>query len=66
VSDTLPLLLTPAEVGELLRTSVKGVYTMRDRGMIPGSFKLGRKLLFRRDEVLSFVLGKVASSSGRK
>jgi excisionase family DNA binding protein len=52
--ETLPLLLTPAEVAELFRTTVRGIYAMRDRGQIPG-LKLGRRLLFKRDDVLGII-----------
>lgn len=46
-----PELLTVDEVAALLRTTKKAVYLQAERGNLPGAVKLGRRLLFRRDEV---------------
>ncbi|MAE71169.1 MAG: hypothetical protein CME06_11975 [Gemmatimonadetes bacterium] len=51
----LPLLLTPAEVAELLRTSRAAVYKRVERGAIPGVTRIGRKLLFRREELVAWI-----------
>jgi excisionase family DNA binding protein len=59
------LLLTPEEVGALLRTSRKAVYTMAERGSLPGVVRIGRRLLFRRDELLNWIRQKSASSLER-
>lgn len=44
-------LLTPDEVAAVLRTSRKSVYSMIERGQIPGIVRLGRKILIRRDRL---------------
>jgi excisionase family DNA binding protein len=44
-------LLTPGEVASVLRTSRKSVYSMIERGQIPGIVRLGRKILVRRDRL---------------
>jgi excisionase family DNA binding protein len=49
--DSLPLLLQAEEVAQLIRVSRKAVYTMAERGEIPGVTKLGRRLRFRRDAI---------------
>jgi len=58
------------DVAELLRTSPKGIYTMVERGTIPGVFRIGRRVLFRRDALLRWIEGDVpdptrATASGR-
>lgn len=54
-AQELPAFVTANELAETLRTSRKAVYLMAARGQVPGVFKLGRRLLFRRDEVLSWL-----------
>jgi excisionase family DNA binding protein len=54
--DTLPLLLQADEVAQLLRVSRKAVYTMAERGEIPGVTKLGRRLRFRRDALEAWLV----------
>ena len=58
----LPLLLTADETAQLLRKSRKAIYTMVDRGQIPGATKIGRNLLFRRDDVIRWLDESRASS----
>ncbi|GJM43206.1 MAG: hypothetical protein DHS20C21_00480 [Gemmatimonadota bacterium] len=48
----LPLLLTPEDLATLLRTTKRAVYVAAARAQIPGEVRMGRRLLFRRDEVL--------------
>lgn len=48
---TDPELYTVEEVADLLRTTKKAVYLQAERGLLPGVVKLGRRLLFRRDDV---------------
>jgi excisionase family DNA binding protein len=55
-------LLTPAEVGELLRTSRKAVYAMIERRQLPGVVKLGRRVLVRRESLLEFLDRNAAPS----
>lgn len=50
-----PELLTVEEVAELLRTTKKAVYLQAERKQLPGVVKLGRRLLFKRDEVRAAV-----------
>ena len=51
----LPLLLTVSEVASLLRTSSKAIYSMADRGQLPGITKIGRRLLIHRDDLLEWL-----------
>jgi excisionase family DNA binding protein len=53
--EPLPQLLTVAETATLLRTSPKAVYTMIERGLLPGVIRIGRRVLLRRVELLHFV-----------
>ena len=48
-------LLTAREAAELLRTGRKAVYTMAERNQLPGVMRVGRRLLIRRDELLSWL-----------
>ena len=61
-SRGLPPLLTPADVAELLRTTTKAVYAMVQRVQLPGTVRIGRRLLFRRDELLAH-LGLIGSDA---
>jgi excisionase family DNA binding protein len=68
-SPPLPHLLTTGEVAELLRTSRKVVYEMVRLGQLPGVIRLGRKVLFRRDRLVQFLLEREeqpVSSLGEK
>ena len=49
--ERLPLLLKVDEVAELLRVTKRSIYTMVDRGQIPGITKVGGRLRFRRDAI---------------
>ena len=51
----LPLLLTVSEVANLLRTTCKAIYSMADRGRLPGITKIGRRLLIHRDDLLEWL-----------
>lgn len=48
-------LLTVEEVAALLRTTKKAVYLQAERNQLPGIVKLGRRLLFRRDDVRTYL-----------
>lgn len=50
-----PLLLNAAEVAELLRTSTKAVYSMAERGLLPGRIRIGRRLLFHREDLVRWI-----------
>ena len=47
--------MTPDEVASLLRTTRKAVYTMIERGLLPGVTRIGRRVLIRRRELLDFL-----------
>jgi excisionase family DNA binding protein len=51
----LPLLLTVDEAAALLRTTRSGIYAMAERAQVPGIVRIGRRLLFRRDELLEWL-----------
>jgi excisionase family DNA binding protein len=51
----MPLLLTADEVASLLRTSRVAVYSMIDRGQLPGVIKIGRRVRVERDVLLQFL-----------
>jgi excisionase family DNA binding protein len=55
-------MLTADEVGNLLRTSRSAIYAMVERGHIPGIVRIGRRLLFRRDDLLDWRHQKSAPS----
>jgi excisionase family DNA binding protein len=60
--STPPYLMTVDETAALLRTSRKAVYTMAERGAIGGVVRVGRRLLFHRDDLLHWLRQKGASS----
>jgi excisionase family DNA binding protein len=53
--DDLPALLTPEDVGALLRTTKKAIYSIIDRGQLPGVVRIGRRVLIRKRELLDFL-----------
>jgi excisionase family DNA binding protein len=57
-----PILLTADEVASLLRTTRKAVYGMVERGQLPGVRKIGRRVLFRRRELVDYLDRKCAPS----
>ena len=68
-SPPLPHLLTSDEVAQLFRTSRRVIYEMIRLGQLPGVIRLGRKVLFRRDRLLEFLLEREeqpVSSLGEK
>jgi excisionase family DNA binding protein len=62
--EGLPALLTVAEVASVLRTSPKAVYAMAERMQLPGLTRIGRRLLVRRDDLLSWLNERRAASLG--
>ncbi len=62
--EALPPLLTVAEVAATLRTSRKAVYAMAERAQLPGITRIGRRLLVRRDDLVSFLDERRAASPG--
>ena len=51
----MPNYLTTAEVAELLRTPAETVRFWRHVGKGPRSFKVGRRVLYARDDVDAFI-----------
>jgi excisionase family DNA binding protein len=45
------VLLTAAEVADVLRTSRMSVYAMVARRQLPGVTRIGRRVLFRREDL---------------
>ena len=60
-----PSLLTPAEVGTLLRTSRKAIYAMIERGQLPGVVRIGRRVLIREADLLDWLRQKSTPSLER-
>lgn len=50
-----PVLLTADEAADLLRTTRVAVYAMVGRGQIPGVTRLGRRVLFRTQDLLDWL-----------
>jgi excisionase family DNA binding protein len=57
-------LLTADEAAALLRTSRKAIYAMAERRQLPGITRIGRRLLVRRDVLLSWLDERRAASPG--
>jgi excisionase family DNA binding protein len=60
----LPLLSTADEVADLLRTTRLAIYAMAARGQIPGVTRIGRRVLFRTEELLDWLDQKRTPSPG--
>jgi excisionase family DNA binding protein len=50
-----PVLLTVDEAAELLRTTRRDIYVIVDRRQLPGVTRIGRRLLFRADDLLDWL-----------
>lgn len=59
--------MTTAEVAELLRSPIETVRYWRHIGKGPGSFKVGRKVLYKRADVEQWIsdLASLASEGSR-
>ena len=62
MTDALPELLTVNEAAAFLRMSSHALRCALSRGIVPGSIKIGRRRLFRRDALRAFV-GLLSSTS---
>jgi excisionase family DNA binding protein len=51
----LPLLLTTEETGRILRTTRKAIYSMIERGQLPGVTRIGRRVLIRSDLLMDWL-----------
>jgi excisionase family DNA binding protein len=60
-----PVLLTPTEVADVLRTSRKAIYTMVERAQLPGIVRIGRRVLVREDALLDWLRQKSTPSLER-
>ena len=60
--DSLPMLLTVAEAAALLRTTRRAIYAMIERRQLPGVIRIGRRVLFRADDLLHWLDQKRAPS----
>jgi excisionase family DNA binding protein len=60
--DPLPRLLTVDETASLLRTSRKAVYTLAERGQLPGLVRLGRRVLVDASILVEWLRQKSAPS----
>jgi excisionase family DNA binding protein len=54
-ADPQPELLTIAEAAALLRAPVATLRYWRHLGVGPRSFRLGRRVLYRRDDLLDWI-----------
>ena len=54
--ESLPLMLSADHVAGLLGVSRNAIYKMRERGELPSGRKVGRRLRFRRDEIVAWLL----------
>ena len=50
-----PLLMTTNEMADLLRTSRTAIYAMVGREQLPGVVRIGRRVLFRRADVMKWL-----------
>ena len=54
-ADHQPELLTTSEAAELLRAPVATLRYWRHRNIGPRSFRLGRRVLYRRDDLVAWI-----------
>ena len=59
---TMPVLLTVDEAANLLRTTRRAIYAMVERQQLPGIVRIGRRVLFRADDLLDWLNQKSAPS----
>lgn len=60
----LPFLLTVGEVANLTRTTRKAIYSMIERGGLPGVTRIGRRVLVRSHDLLEWLDHNCTPSSG--
>lgn len=58
--ESLPNLLTVAEVAAWLKTSKKSIYAQVSRGQLPGIVRVGSRVLFDESTLLSWLEEKRA------
>jgi excisionase family DNA binding protein len=64
-TDYQPDLLTITEAADLLRAPVATLRYWRHLGTGPASFRLGRRVLYRRDDLNAWIDAKAARLDGR-
>jgi excisionase family DNA binding protein len=64
-TDHQPDLLTITEAADLLRAPVATLRYWRHLGTGPASFRLGRRVLYRRDDLNAWIDAKAARLDGR-
>lgn len=62
VPAELPFLLDARDLATLLRTTRKAIYAMIERGQLAGVIRIGRRVLVRRDDLLSSLSSSDPSS----
>jgi predicted DNA-binding transcriptional regulator AlpA len=65
MQDQQPDLMLLEEVAELVRKTPQALYTMRYKGTGPPSFRLGRRVVYRRAAVLAWVKEQEAATRQR-
>jgi predicted DNA-binding transcriptional regulator AlpA len=55
MADAQPDLMRVDEVAELLRMTPRALYSMRYRGYGPPSFRMGRRVVYRREALLAWI-----------
>ena len=65
MTSTRPDLLLVHEVATFLRTSPKAIYSMIERGLLPGVVRIGRRVLVREDDLLQWLRQKSMPSLER-
>lgn len=61
----LPFLATVDEIAALLRTTRKAIYSMIERGQLPGVTRIGRRVLIRTPVLLDWLRQKSTPSLER-
>jgi len=64
-TDHQPDLLTITEAADLLRAPVATLRYWRHLGTGPASFRLGRRVLYRREDLHAWIDAKAARLDGR-
>lgn len=59
-----PELLTTDELAELLRTTPAGIHSLRYRGEGPPAVRVGRRLLFRAEDVQAWLAAQREEAPG--
>jgi excisionase family DNA binding protein len=63
--NDLPMLATVDETAALLRTTRKAIYSMIERGQLPGVTRIGRRVLISTPDLLDWLRQKSTPSLER-